>query len=115
MVTAPIKEEQAMRIISTILLIGLLLSTARAEERLLTCQIVNIKDYDPPIIVNRKHMHEVWLRKYTCVVPGGKYRLYETLDTKDVYDVKKGDTVTWVVDMFGEREVRGCVEDMQID
>lgn len=84
---------------------------AYSEE--ITCQIVNIKDYDPPIHIDRKHMHEVWLRKYTCVVPGGKYRLYETLDTKHVYDVKKGMIVTWDVEMFGDKEVRGCVEDMQ--
>jgi hypothetical protein len=79
----------------------------------LTCQIVNIKEYDPPIHIDRKHMHEVWLVKYTCVVPGGKYRLYETLDTKNVYDIKKGDLVTWDVEMFGDRDVRGCIEDMQ--
>ena len=100
-----------MKKLALILIFGLLLSTVQAEE--ITCQVVNIKDYDPPIVVNRKHMHEVWLRKYTCVVPSGKYRLYETLDTKHVYDVKKGDVVTWDVELFGEKEVRGCVEDMQ--
>ena len=80
---------------------------------IITCQISNIKEYDPPIHINRKHMQEVWLVKYTCVVPGGKYRLYETLDTKNVYDVKKGDIVNFEVELFGDKDVRGCVEDMQ--
>lgn len=81
---------------------------------IIQCQITNIKTYDPPIHIDRKHMHEVWLVKYTCIIPTGtKYRLYETLDTKDVYDVHKGDVVNWEVEMFGDRDVRGCVEDMQ--
>lgn len=90
-------------------LIGLFLAV------IITCQITNIKDYDPPIHIDRKHMHEVWLRKYTCIQPGSKQKLrfYETLDTKDVYDVNKDDVVTWDVDPFGPKDVRGCVEDMQ--
>lgn len=77
-------------------------------------QVANIKDYDPPIHINRKHMQEVWLRKYTIVAPGQpKYRLYETLDTKNVGDVKKGDIIRWDVETFGQKDVRGCIEDMQ--
>ena len=92
------------------------LMTSAVHADTLTCQIVNIKDYDPPIHIDRKNMHEVWLRKYTCIIPGGitKYRLYETLDTLDVYDARKGDTVTWDVDLFGRKDVRGCIEDMQL-
>ena len=101
------------KILLFFLLIGLHMSTARADNQIITCQIVNIKDYDPPIHIERKHMHEVWLRKYTCIVPGGKFRLYETLDTQDVHDVNKGDTVTWEIDLFGKNDVRGCVETMQ--
>ena len=101
-----------MKKLALILLFGLLLSTAQAEE--ITCQIVNIKPYDPPIHIDRKNMHEVWLVKYTCIIPTGtKYRLYETLDTLHVQDIHKGDVVTWDVDLFGDREVRGCIEDMQ--
>jgi hypothetical protein len=95
--------------------LALILSlSAFAHAELITGQIVNIKHYDPPIHIDRKHMHEVWLVKITIINPfSGKYRLYETLDTQDVYDYKIGDVITWDVDLFGRKDVRGCVEDMQ--
>lgn len=79
---------------------------------ILTGIVANIKDYDPPIHIDRKHMHEVWLRKYTLILPGGKYRLYETLDTANVQDIKKGQEVRWEVELFGRKDVRGCIENM---
>lgn len=101
-----------MRTIINTIICMFLCNLLYAEQ--ITCQISNIKEYDPPIHINRKHMNEVWLVKYTCINPVvGKYRLYETLDTKNVYDIKKGMVVTFDVELFGDRDVRGCIEDMQ--